>query len=61
MKTFSTTAFALVAVALLALVVAPTIASAAGGMGSKAGASTTCKSGKSVKNARECKENGGRS
>jgi hypothetical protein len=57
MKTFWTAALALLAVAFVALVAAPTVASAAGGMGS---ASVTCKSGKHVKNTNKCKENGGK-
>jgi hypothetical protein len=52
--------FALAAFAVLTLVAIPTVASAAGGIGTHTKGSATCKSGKQVNDARSCKENGGK-
>lgn len=61
MKKFSTTVFAFVltGLAVIALVAIPTAASAAGGMGTTKN-NTTCKSGKQVRDAKGCKEYGGK-
>jgi hypothetical protein len=60
-KKFNAAALLLAGLAVLALVAAPTVASAGPpGNNHKSKATITCKSGKHVDKARKCKENGGK-